>query len=374
MISLEYRICTRCVMDTSDPSISFDNEGRCNNCNKYFIRHRKTDFNDGQAELKFKGIVSRLKQSQKNSEYDCVVGISGGVDSSYLIHLAKKLGMRSLAVHVDTGWNTEIAVQNIIKICKNLGVDYESYVIDWEEFKDIQLAILKSGIVEVEMPTDVAIIGALHKVASSNNIKYILSGSNFATEGILPEKWFYTPKDKTLIKHLHKKFGNKKMKVLPTFGIIDEIYYKFAKGIKIIYMLDYFHYDKEKAMQLLQDEYGWKYYGGKHHESKFTAFVQSYIQPVKFNIDYRRATFSTQICTGTMQREEAIELLKAKPYNTETLQSDKEYVTKKLGISLHEFEDIMNAPPKSYKNYPNDEKLYQVVNKIYKFFFPSGRI
>jgi N-acetyl sugar amidotransferase len=361
-------------MDTSDPDISFNREGYCNHCLELIEKISKKNHTGAQSEKEFLRIIDLLKKSGRNKKYDCIIGVSGGFDSCYVVYVAKKFGLRPLAVHMDNGWDSETAVQNIRNICKKSGVDYESYVLDWEEFRDIQLAFLRSGIVEVEIPTDAAIIGALHKVAVKYKIKYIVSGSNFATEGILPANWFYNPKDKTLLKAIHKKFGKFKMKAFPVFGYREELYYKFVAGKKMVYLLNYLPYEPVKTMKVLTEEAGWKNPGGKHYENTFTRFVQSYIQPVKFNVDYRRAAFSTEICNGNLTRDEALSMLTQKPYNTDTIQPVKEYVCKKLGITINEFEAIMAAPPDSYKNYPNDEKLVNFIHRCYSKLFPRGRV
>jgi len=259
-------------------------------------------------------------------------------------------------------------VNNIKKVCTKLDIDYQSYVLDWEEFKDLQLSFLKSSIVELEIPTDTAIPAALHKVAAENNIKYVISGGNFATEGILPDSWFYDPKDLKLLKGIQRKFGSKKLKSFPSFDFKSEVYFKVVNRIKLFYILNYVPFSKDEAMKVLKEELDWKYYGGKHYESKYTGFVQSYIQPVKFGVDYRRATFSTQICTGEITREEALEELKKKPYNPDKIDVEKRFVTKKLGISMDEFEEMMNEPVKTYRDYPNNEKkltfLYDLYRKV----------
>lgn len=368
MSESSYQICSRCVLDTSDPEIIFDELGHCNHCNDYFDRIVKLTYQGASSDRALSEIVDQIKRDGKGKDYDCLVGVSGGIDSSYVAYLTKKLGLRPLALHLDNGWNSDQANKNIRSICTKLGIDYESYVLDWEEFKDIQLAVLKSGITEVEIPTDVAILGATHKVAAQNNIKYIISGGNYATEGLLPEKWFYNPKDSKLLKAIIKKFGTKikKAKTFPFFDYKKEMYYKLVKGIKMVYILNYVPYDKQEAMNLLESELGWEYYGGKHYESKYTGFVQSYIQPVKFNVDYRRATFSTQICAGTMTREEALKELEKPPYNPETVEKEMEYLAKKFDITLDEFKSIMEAEPISYKNYPNDEKKLTFIYNTYK--------
>jgi len=366
-----YQICKRCVMDTSDPDITFNNDGFCNHC-ETFIKESKTIKPEGkEREERLNLLIEKIKKSGKNKKYDCLIGLSGGTDSSYVAYIVKELGLKPLAVHMDNGWNSEESVKNIRNLCTKLSIDYESYVLDWNEFKDIQLSVLKSSIVEVEIPTDVAIVSILHKVASRNNIKYIIGGGNYATEGILPDLWFYNPKDLKLLKSIQSKFGSKKMKTFPTFDWRAEIYYKFFRGIKMVYILNLLPYDKQEALSILKEKVGYYEYGGKHHESVYTRFIQSYFQPVKFNLDYRRATFSSQICSGSLSRKEALELLKELPYDDDQVKKDKEYVSKKFGISINEFENILNATPKSYKDYPNDEKWLTFLYNLYKKYVRS---
>ena len=366
-----YQICQRCVMDTSDPDIRFNEEGNCNHCEK-FLEESKIIKPQGQdRERQLKDLISRIKKSGKNKKYDCLIGISGGTDSSYVAYIVKELGLRPLAVHMDNGWNSEESVKNIRNLCTQLNIDYESYVLDWDEFKDIQLSILKSSIVEVEIPTDVAIVSILHKVASRNNIKYIIGGGNYATEGILPELWFYNPKDLKLLKSIQKQFGSKKIKTFPTFDWKVEIFYKFFRRIRMVYLLNLLPYDKQEALTILKDKVGYHEYGGKHHESVYTRFIQSYFQPVKFNLDYRRATLSSQICSGSVTRDHALEQLENLPYDITQVKKDKDYVSKKFGITLEEFESILNAPPKSYKDYPNDEKWLTFLYNLYKKYLKA---
>ena len=250
-----------------------------------------------------------------------------------------------------------------------MDIDYQSYILNWHEFKDIQLSILKSSIPEVEIPTDVAIAAILHKVAAENGIKYIIGGGNLATEGILPDSWFYNPKDATLLKAIQRKYGTVPMKDFPLFDYKKEIYYKFVKGIKMVYLLNYLPFSKEDAISILKDKLDWKEYGRKHYESKYTSFVQSYIQPVKFNIDYRRATLSSEICSGETTRERALNELKNKPFKPEKTKTEKEYICKKLDITTREFDDIMNLPVKSYRDYPNDQKKLDYIYRIYRKYF-----
>ncbi len=343
-----YQQCVRCVMDTTDPEIQFDEQGICNHCTDFLIRREEVKAVKKLGTEHLDTIINIIKEKGKGKKYDALLGISGGVDSCYAAWLLKQHGIRTLLVHMDNGWNSDDATINIKKIAKTLEFDYESYVLDWEEFKDIQLAFLKASVPEAETPTDVAIQGALHRVAAKNKISFIISGGNLATEGILPKFWHYNARDTKYFNHIVKKFGTRKVKMFPNFGFKTEIYYKFVKGVKIIYLLNFIDYNKEKAMQLLQEELGWKYYGGKHHESRFTKFVQSYLLPNKFDLDYRKATFSSQICAGEMTREEAIEALKA-PLNDEAdMEREKEYISKKLSITKDELNWIIALPGKYY--------------------------
>jgi N-acetyl sugar amidotransferase len=356
-------------MDTSDHEIQFDSSGNCNHCNYFFNNSSKLLYEGAGSQKIVKDIVKKIKKTGKNSEYDCLIGVSGGVDSSYVAYLIKSLGLRALAVHVDNGWNSREAVENIKNICNRLEIDYQSYVLNWNEFKDIQISILRSSIPEVEIPTDIAISAVLHKIAAEHNIKYIIGGGNIATEGILPDSWFYNPKDSKLLKSIHKKYGTMSMKNFPLFDYKREVYYKFVKGIRIIYLLNYLPFSKEEAIATLVDKIGWKVYGGKHHESKYTSFVQSYIQPVKFNIDYRRATLSTEICNGTKTRDQALFELKKEPYNLDKINTEKEYICKKLELTISEFNDIMSLPVKSFKDYPNDKNKLEFIYDMYRKYF-----
>lgn len=368
-----FQQCTYCVMDTTDPEISFDENGQCHHCRAYLQKVRNLTYQGESSDQQLQTIAEKIKKTGKNRPYDCVIGVSGGVDSSYTCYVAKKLGLRPLAVHMDNGWNSEEAVRNIKAICNNLNIDYVSHVLNWEEFKDIQLAFLKASIVEMEIPTDVAIPHSLHKVAAENNIKYILSGGNMAGEAILPRTWFYYPKDSKLLKSIHRQFGTKKIRSYPTFDYIDEIYYKFFKGIRILYPLNYVPYSKPAAMKTLKKELGWVEYGGVHHESMFTRIVLSYLQPLKFNVDYRKCTLSAQICNGLISHEEALAKLEQPAYDSNAIQEDKAYVAKKFGLSLSEFEEILSLPPKSYRDYPNNEKLLDFLYSTYRRFFGSER-
>ena len=364
-----YQQCLRCVMDTSDPEITFDTRGYCNHCTNYFENTANDSYLGVESDKILKKIIEKIKRNGRNKEYDCLLGISGGIDSAYVAYLLKGWGLRVLLVHLDNGWNSEMAVNNIKTVAEKSGFDYESYVLNWEEFRDLQLAFLKASVIEAETPTDIAIPGALHQMAAKYGIKYIISGGNIATEGILPRRWHYDAKDTRYIKAVQQKFGSRKLTNFPTFGYWKEIYYKFVKGIRIVYVLNLTPYSKDNAMEILEKEFNWKRYGGKHHESKFTAFVQSYLLPVKFDLDYRKATLSTQICAGEVTREQALEELSHIPFNPEQIKYDIEYICKKLNIPEEYFGSILNTPPKTYRDYPNNEKRLKFIYGIYKKFF-----
>ena len=367
--NLSYQQCLRCVMDTSDPEITFDTRGYCNHCTNYFENTANDSYLGVESDKILKKIIEKIKRNGRNKEYDCLLGISGGIDSAYVAYLLKGWGLRVLLVHLDNGWNSEMAVNNIKTVAEKSGFDYESYVLNWEEFRDLQLAFLKASVIEAETPTDIAISGALHQMAARYGIKYIISGGNNATEGILPRSWHYDAKDTRYIKAVQQKFGSRKLTTFPTFGYWKEIYYKFVKGIQIVYVLNLTPYSKDNAMEILEKEFNWKRYGGKHHESKFTAFVQSYLLPVKFDLDYRKATLSTQICAGEVTREQALEELSHIPFNPEQIKYDIEYICKKLNIPEEYFGSILNTPPKTYRDYPNNEKRLKFIYGIYKKFF-----
>lgn len=367
----KYQQCIRCVMDTTDPYISFNTKGYCNHCTQFIKIREKEKISRQYDERHLHKLVKQIKEKGKGREYDCLLGISGGVDSTYAAYILKKLGLRTLLVHMDNGWNAEEAVLNLKNTAVMLNMDYESFVLDWEEFRDLQVSFLKASVIEAETPTDIAIAGALHRMAKKYKIKYIISGGNNATEGILPRHWHYNSKDTTYLKGIHKKFGTRKLKNFPFFSYLEEIYYKFFRGIRMVYLLNYFSFSKDEAMSLLMKELKWRYYGGKHYESRYTKFIQSYLLPVKFNLDYRKATLSSQICDGKISREEALQIIAKPSYNPLEIEEDKEYVSKKLGLSKEELEQIIKLPPKTYKDYPNDEVKLEFIYKVYRRIFGS---
>ncbi len=347
----EYRICNRCIMDTTDPDISFDDADRCNHCRRYDERARvELHEDDGQSLAR---IVDKLKRHGRGKPYDCIIGVSGGVDSTYLAYKLKELGLRPLAVHLDNGWNSELAVSNIEKVLRNLGIDLHTYVIDWLEFRDIQRAFLEASTPDSEIPTDHAIFAALYIAAAQHGLRYVVAGNNHRTEAILPDAWARGHSDWRYIKCVHRQFGTRPIKTFPYFSILSLVRFSLLRRQKTVCILDYLHYDKEAAKKIVAKELGWRDYGGKHYESIFTRFLQAYILPRKFDIDKRRAHYSALICSGQMSRDDALELMQEPTYPPELLEQDKEYVLKKLGYTDDEFGAVMAAPPKTYWDYPS---------------------
>lgn len=362
-------------MDTFDEFITFDARGFCNHCEAYIRRMGDRSYIKDVSEREWDSILQLIKRKGARNEYDCIVGISGGVDSSYTAHLCKGWGLRPLLIHMDNGWNTEISVKNIRTVAEKLDFDYVSFVLDWGEFREIQLAFLRSSIVDLEMPTDIAIPAAIYKTAAKYGIKYIVSGGNFTGEGILPlQMGYHMYKDMRLYRYIVRTYSSVPLKSVPTVGFAKEFYFRFIKSIKTVYPLNYIPYDKDKARDFLIKEYGWEDYGGKHHESKITAFWQSYAMPVKYNMDYRRVTLSSRICAGQITREAALEELNKCPYDKSTIEGNKEFIAKKYGISLEDLEGYIAAPPKTYLDFPNQKKLIELIHRTYFRLFSKTRV
>ncbi|MEJ7820849.1 MAG: N-acetyl sugar amidotransferase [Chitinophagaceae bacterium] len=356
----EYQQCTKSVMDTiADPNIKFDEKGICNYYYEYLLTEKEQVYYGKSGEMKLEEVVSKIKAAGKSKKYDCITGVSGGVDSTYLTYTAKKLGLNPLVVHFDNGWNSEIAVKNIENIISKLGLDLKTLVVDWEEFKDLQLSYLKASVVDIEALTDHAITGSLYRLAAQNNIKYILSGTNVVTEAVLPKYWITNKTDHVNIQSIHKKFGKVKLKTYPFFGEKEKRYYSSIKGIESINLLNYLPYNKAKVKETIIKELGWKDYGGKHYESVFTRFYQGYILPVKFHIDKRKAHFSNLIFSNQISKDEALKELQKPIYDPGQLHSDYEFVIKKFNITKEAFEDLLSTDRKEHEDYGIDKGLYE---------------
>lgn len=357
------KVCTRCIMDTSDPKIIFDKDGVCSHCKRFDTLLSPQWRKEGFDELKL--MVAKIKQEQKDDAYDCLIGLSGGVDSSYLLYLAvKKLGLRVLAVHIDAGWNSLTAVSNIEKLVKKLNVDLETVVIDWEEMRDLQVAFLKSGVANCDAPQDHAFFSALYKFAARKNIKYILNGSNISTESVLPFSWEHFAMDGIQLKDIHKQFGKKKLKTFPVTGFFKYyFYYPYISKIKVLTPLNFINYNKKEALSILCDELNWQNYGRKHGESIWTKFFQNYFLPKRFGFDKRKAHLSSLILSGEITREEALLEIEKPLYKEQELKEDLCYIQNKLMLTNEEWRKIESLPIKHYTDYKNNENLYQIKKK-----------
>ena len=363
-----YKICTRCIMDTSDPQIIFDENGVCNHCHNYDEDVRLFGYKGKETDDKLKTLVQEIKDYGKDKEYDCILGISGGVDSAYMAYIAKQMGLRVLAVHVDAGWNTEIAVENIQKMCKALKMDLHTIVIDWPAMKELQRAYMFSSLPNLDVPQDHVFLAAMYSYAKKYKIRYMLNGSNLATEGILPQAWGYAAVDFKNIKSVYKKCGRGKriFHKYPHFNILQYFYYQLT--VTRVNLLNYIPYSKKDALKILAEKFGWQYYGGKHFESRFTKFFQSYYLPRKFHYDKKRAHLSSLVGGGEMAREEALqEMEDTSVYPEEQMLEDRDYILKKLDISMVEWEQCMKAPNKSEEDYGNSKKLIQFLVMVKRF-------
>lgn len=347
-----YQQCSLSVMDTiADPNISFDSDGVCNYYGEYKKAEQEFVFQGELGEMKLAEIVELIKKEGQGKKYDCITGVSGGVDSTYLALQAKKLGLRPLIVHFDNGWNSELAVKNIENIIGKLGFDLYTIVVDWEEFKDLQLSYIKASVVDIEVLTDHAIMGTIYRLANQYGLKYILSGNNIVTEHVLPSHWIFNKADDVNIRAIHEKFGKVPLKTFPFFSFKERRYMTEIVGVKTISLLNYMPYNKQHVKETIMRELDWKDYGGKHYESVFTRFYQGYILPVKFKIDKRKAHLSNLIFSGQLNKNEAFEELKKPIYDPDQLRTDMEFVLKKFGLSEEEFAGLMKAPRREHRDF-----------------------
>ena len=365
----EYETCTSCVMDTTDSKIYFDENGVCDHCNDFYKNVKPNWHTDERGRKDLENIVDRIKESGKKHDFDCLLGLSGGIDSSYMLHIAvKEFGLRPLVFHVDGGWNSELAVHNIQMMVDKLGLDLYTEVINWEEMRDFQLAFFKAGVPHIDIPQDHAFIATLYNFADKYNIKYILNGGNVSTECVRnPMEWLYYGTDMLQIRDIIRQFGSVKMKTYPFSSIFrHKIYLRYVRGVQVVKMLNYRPYIKADATNLLQKEYGWRAYPQKHFESRFTKFYESYWLPVKFGFDTRKVQYSSLILTGQMTRDEALVKLKVPAYNPETIADDFKYIATKLNITEEELRSYLEEPNKSYKDYRNMETIFVAGAKVLK--------
>jgi N-acetyl sugar amidotransferase len=368
MTTTPKRTCVRCIMDTSDPDIVFDAAGVCNHCHRYARIAAKRLIPLAERPARLDALVDTIKAEGRGRPYDCIIGVSGGVDSTYVAYLTHELGLRPLAVHFDNGWNSELAVGNIERTLKALHIDLDTYVIDWPEFRDLQLSFLHASTPDGEVPTDHAIVALLYRAAARHGLKHILIGVNVNSEAILPLKWGYGYSDYRYIKAVHDRFGSLPLKTYPRYSLTGLFGYMFVRRIELVPVLDFIDYRKEAAMERIRDQLGWIYYGGKHYESIYTRFYQAYVLPRKFGIDKRRAHYSNLVMSGQIDRDQAIAWMQEPVYPEQGLAEDRTYVVKKLGLTETQFDELMALPARTFLDYPNSyariERAKRVLRRV----------
>jgi len=367
--NMTYQICCNCVMDTSDSRIAFDENGLCDHCIDYYAHVKPHWHTDDRGKNELGAIISKIKKSGKNHDFDCLLGLSGGVDSSYMLHVVvKEFGLRPLVFHVDGGWNSELAVHNIQVLVDKLGLDLYTEVINWQEMRDFQLACFKSGMPHLDIPQDHAFVATLYKFADKYNIKYILNGGNISTECVRnPMEWLYYGTDMVQLKDIMDHFSTVKMETYPFSSIFrHKIYLRYIKGVKVVKPLNYRPYIKAEALELLEKEYGWKPYPQKHFESRFTKFYEGYWLPERFGFDTRRVQYSSLILTGQMNRHDALEKLKNPAYDPDSIENEFNYIATKLAITPSELRSYFNMPKKFYWDYKNMESIFNMGAKFLK--------
>ena len=363
----QYQICGNCIMDTSDSKITFDTRGWCEYCNNYFTNILPNWHTDERGEKEVLRQAERVRRDGRKRDHDCLLGISGGVDSSYLTYVAKeKLGLRPLIFHVDAGWNSQQAVNNIERLVDALDLDLHTEVVYWLEMKDLQLAFFKAQVPHLDTPQDHAFFAALYNFAAKHRFKYILTGGNYSTECVRePLEWHYHASDLRQLKDIHRHFGTRPLKTFPMADIFTyRLYYRYVKGVRVLRPLNYVPYIKEEAMRLLVDRFGWQRYAHKHYESRFTRFYEGFWLPTKFGFDKRRAHFSSLILTNQMTREEALERIAKAAYDEATIGQDFEYIATKLDVSVAELEALLHGPKKSFRDYKSAMPMIHLGTQV----------
>lgn len=360
--------CTRCVMDTSDPNIRFDEAGVCNHCHTFENVTSRDWYPNAEGTRRWEVILQEMRAAGRGRDYDCILGLSGGIDSSYVALKAKEWQLRPLVVHVDAGWNSELAVANIEKIVKYCNFDLHTHVVDWEEMRDLQLAYLRSGISNQDVPQDHIFFSSLYHFATSNGIRYILSGGNLATEGIFPTGWHGAAMDAINLKAIHRKYGERPLKSYKTIGFFEYYFwYPLVKKMRTARPLNYLSYDKNKAITELENTIGWRSYGRKHGESLFTKLFQNHYLPTKFGYDKRRPHLSSLIVSGQLTRAEAVEKLAEPLYDPQELEIDINYFCKKLRISRDQFDGFITGPKRDYSEFANWDDWHRRLKSAQKF-------
>jgi len=378
MSQVKYRICSNCIMDTTDPNITFDARGWCDYCRNYYENILPNWHPDEKGEKVLAPVIEKIKKEGKGRDHDCMIGISGGVDSSYVAYLAKeKFGLRPLMYHVDAGWNSQVSVNNIQRLLDGLGLDLYTEVIDWSEMKDLQLAFFRAQVANIDIPQDLSFFSALYKFGVKRNIRYILTGANYSTECVRePNEWgAYYASDMRFVRDIHRRFGQRTLKTFPTSDIFTyKLYYNYVKGMRVIKPLNYVPYIKENAIQELTDRFGWQRYAQKHHESRFTRFVECFWLPKKFGYERRKAHLSSLILTNQMTREEALERIAKPELDEQTMMQEFEYVAKKLDLTVSELWELFEGENKTYRDYKNKMALITLGTKAMRILGMEKRV
>ncbi|MDF0695201.1 N-acetyl sugar amidotransferase [Rhizobium sp. MC63] len=370
------RVCSFCVMDNSNPSIVFDANGQCNCCRDALNRKPHEWWTGPEGDIRMRRLIATLKEEGADKPYDAMVGLSGGIDSAFLAHLAaRKHGLRLLAVHVDGGWNSEPAVHNIEILVRKLDLDLHTYVIDWQEMRDLQIAFMKASVLNQDIPQDHAFFSTLYRTAAKFGIRHFLSGVNFASESVIPRGFGYPSIDGTHASAIQKRFGSLKLTTYPFMSPLEYIWLtRVRRQLTIHRPLNYIDYNKEEARTELQREYGWRDYGGKHSESRFTKFYQDIYLPKKFNFDKRRLHLSSLIVAGQMTREEALREISTPIISVQDARRETKFVAKKLGLKPEELQSYIEAPPVPHSNFPNGMWLHKALlrlRKVTRILLPS---
>ena len=365
-----FQVCTQCVMDTSDTDISFDSDGVCDHCRNFSRQILPNWHTDHRGKEQLDILLDRIKKSGVGRDFDCIIGMSGGIDSSYLTYLAKEeFGLRPLIFHVDAGWNSQEATNNIERLIDGLQLDLYTEVIDWEEMRDLQLAYFKSGVPHIDTPQDHAFFATMYTFAQRYDVRYILTGANLSTECIRnPLEWMYHQSDSVQLRDIHRQHGTRPLKTFPlTSALRHKVYLPYAKGIRVVKPLDYVPYIKEESIRLLVERFEWQPYPQKHFESRFTRFYEGYWLYEKFGFDTRKVQFSSLILTGQMTREQAMERLTDPPLNEDVARQEFAYVARKLDISEQELRGYFHGPNRSYRDYKSQAIIYSLGARVMRF-------
>ncbi|QFR33435.1 N-acetyl sugar amidotransferase [Ancylobacter sp. TS-1] len=377
-MSNDNQVCTRCIMDSTAGDITFDENGVCNYCTTFLAKRAKhIEPDDAKRQERLDKLVSMVKASGQNKQYDCIVGLSGGVDSSWALVQAVRLGLRPLAVHMDSGWNSELAQNNISNLVRGLGVDLYTHVIDWPEIRGLMNAFFDADVIDVEVLYDNAMLAVNFQQAAKYGLKYILAGTNIVTEGVdIPKTWNWYKSDKRNITGISKRFGGPRLKTFPAISTLDTARYVMLNRIRWISFLDLLDYKKFETLEVLKAEFDYKPYPHKHYESVFTRFYQAYILPYKFNVDKRKPHLSSLVMSGEMTRDEALQQAAGIAYPSERdMETDRKYFIKKMGWSEEKFRDYMERPEKPHTDYPSEVNFYQFLLKMYrKLKLGHGRV